>query len=158
MQIINCLFFLLLPSLCISKLVWMCKNYYCTTSTCNDVLALFGYSDRRLRCNGCCPLTSVICDAQQRRQWLVFPFLDVVRPWYTLSSTATTTIYCSCGMIFGSTSWRQTWLNHDSLLRLTLKVPDVQRGYWPVAIHTRSFYGFGSPDLQSAYSGVHTDC
>ena len=40
-----------------------------------------------------------------------------------------------CGMIFGSVSWRQTWSNHDSLRRLTVKAPDVRQGYRPVATH-----------------------
>ena len=63
--------------------------------------------------------TTVVCDAQQRRQWLACPFLDVVHPWFTRSFSATTIIYCSLCMIFGSVSRQQTWLNHDSLRRIS---------------------------------------
>ena len=52
------------------------------------------YSDRCFRCNGL-PSTSVVCDAQQRRQWLANPVLDIVRSWFTRPSSATTAIYCS---------------------------------------------------------------
>ena len=44
-----------------------------------------------------------------------------------------------CSMIFRSVSWRQTWPNHDNLRRLTIKVTDVRRIYWPVAVRTLSF-------------------
>ena len=92
-----------------------------------------------LHCDGC-SLTSIICDVQQWLHWLACPFFNVVLPWFMQSTSATTTIHCSCRMIFGNVSWRQTWLNHYSLRRLTVKAPDVRRGYWPVAIHIPSFY------------------
>ena len=47
-----------------------------------------------------------------------------------------------CCMIFGSVSWRKTWPSHDSMYAwwLTVKAPDVPRGYRPVATHIRLFY------------------
>ena len=47
----------------------------------------------RLHCDSR-PSTSVVCDAQRRRQWLASPFLDVAFPWFTRSSSATSAIYC----------------------------------------------------------------
>ena len=45
----------------------------------------------------------------------------------------------SCSMIVGSVSWRQTWLNHDSLRRFIVKATDVRRRYRPVSIHIRLY-------------------
>ena len=52
-----------------------------------------GYSDKPIHCDDC-PLTSVVCDTHQRRQWLACSFVDVVLPWFTRSSSALTTFYC----------------------------------------------------------------
>ena len=104
----------------------------------------WGYFNRRICCNDC-PSTSVIRDAQQWRHRLTCPFLEVAFqdlrgfPLRRLPPTV------SRSMIYGSVSWQQTWPNHDSVWRLTAKAPDVQRGYWPVAINTRSFYALWRP-------------
>ena len=42
-------------------------------------LSVVRYTRQTPRCNGR-KSTSVVCDALQRRQWLVYPFLDVVTP------------------------------------------------------------------------------
>ena len=59
--------------------------------------------------------------------WFVLPCLRG-RPLRRLPSTV------SWSIIFDRVSWRQTWPNHDSLRRnwrLTVKTPDIWRGYWP---------------------------
>ena len=71
-----------------------CNDVICSKLTSVTPKRRRGCSDRRLRCKG--PLsTSAACDAQQRRQWLACPFLDVVASWFMRPSSATTTIYCS---------------------------------------------------------------
>ena len=91
------------------------------------------YSDRRCRCNGR-PSTSDVCDAQQQ-QWLACPFFDVVPRWFTRCSYATTTLYCTLySTIFGNVTMvicKAWWY--------TIKVPDIRRGCWPVAIRIRPF-------------------
>ena len=88
----------------------------------------WGTPTRCLCCDGC-PLTSIICDAWQRQQWLSCPFFDVVLPRLTRSSSATTAIYVPNSIIYSSVSWQQTWPNHDNLWYLTVD----SRSSWRLA-------------------------
>ena len=85
------------------------------------------------RCVGC-TLSSVVCDAQ----WLACSFLDVVHPWLMRSSCALTTPLVWFLTAYYDGRHGRTMITCDTSL-LPIKVPDVQRGYWPVAIHIRSF-------------------
>ena len=69
---------------------------------------------------------------------------DLSIPWCCPSTIYAVFLYDDCHLlfpriIFGSVLWRQTWPIHDNLRRLPIKVPDVRRGYWPAAMHIRSF-------------------
>ena len=64
------------------KLMWLTNTH--------DTQASLVSSDRRLRYTGRTS-TYVVCDAQHRWQWLACSFLQVVSPWFTRSSSATTT-------------------------------------------------------------------
>ena len=84
------------------------------------------------------PVSSAMCsndDIDWPVHSLMLSFHDSRgQPLWRLPSTV------PCSMTFGSESWRQTWPNHDSLKRSTVKASDVRRGYWIVAIHIRLFY------------------
>ena len=60
----------------------------------HDARVSLGFSDRRL-CRDRCPSIYLFRDVQQRRQSLPCPLLNVVFPWFTQSSLATTNFYCS---------------------------------------------------------------
>ena len=83
------------------------------------------------------PSTSVIRDAQHWQHRLAFPFFDVVLPWFLCDDyhPLFLAVWSSAAL-----SRRQTWPNHDNLRRLTIKAPDVRRGYRPVVIHIRFFH------------------
>ena len=76
------------------------------------------------------PSASVVCDAQQRRQWLACQLLYIVLPWFTRSSSNTGTFYRSCCMIFDIVSCRQTCPNCANLLR----IPVGKKNSWRPAI------------------------
>ena len=92
------------------------------------------------------PLSS--CDVQQWRHWLACLLLDVVLPWFTRSSSATTTIRCSLYYL----RQRIVTTDHDSLRRLTVKAPNVQQGYRPATTHIRLFYDMPSILLRHLFS------
>ena len=102
------------------------------------------HSDRHLWCDGW-QSVSVVCNAQQRWQWLACPLLDVVLPCLWRSSPAKTNFLCSVQFRhFDSVSCRQTWPGHGKVRRLMVDKtsPDVRQGHSSVAKRSHLFHLF----------------
>ena len=101
----------------------------------------WGWCSNRCSFRDCCPSTSVICDAQQWRQWLACPFLGIfphdllglpVRDYHPLFPVVWFLA------VYRNSRHGRAMITCDAW-RLTIKVRNVQRGYWPVALLIHSF-------------------
>ena len=96
--------------------------------------SVVGYSDRYFYCDGFLSTLSSAMSSSNNSDWhvhsLMLSFHDL-RCLLLLHLPSTV----SCTMIFGIVFCWQTWPNHGSFWRLTIKALDVQWGHWPVAIY-----------------------